>query len=324
MIERVLLIVNSASGTGCAAGLPAELLAGLHESCPGLREVELAIVCRHPDAREAAAEFAAGSDGTPAVIAGGGGGTLRAAVEGVIDAGVGETAVLGALRMGSGNVLAKRLGIARDPLTGIRQLGCAVAAERTVAQPVIRCRFGTTHGAEDVRHATLMCGLGQWGRCSGDLARWHRALERGRRVIAAVGSLERLTPIEYMAAAGGRLLEATVRPSACELVDVTYGGDSERYRLLAGTAMTVRIGGIPFDPRVEPGAAAVRALLVPRGGRPRRFRLTPGGPVELTLADRDSVEFFLDEDPEIAHGRIVLDVAARISFLCADSTEVAA
>jgi Diacylglycerol kinase catalytic domain len=315
VIERVLLIVNSASGTGCAPSLPAELMRGLRESAGRLREIEVALVRNHPAARLAAASFLEASDAPAGVIAAGGGGTLRAAVEGVFDAGAACGTRIGALRMGSGNVIARRAGVARDPLTGIRQLGTAIRFGRTAIRPVIRCELGTADGGLDVRHAAVMCGLGQWGRTSGDLARWHRRLARGRAAAAALAGLERVNHLEYVAAAGGRLLEAAVRPSACERVEVAFRGGAERYRLLAGTVMTAPIAGIPFDPQVGPGEVAAGALFVPRGGRPRRFRLSPSETLRIRLIDRAAVEFFLDEDPEIAHREISLGVAGNLSFL---------
>jgi hypothetical protein len=323
VIERALLIVNAESGTGCGPSLPAELARSLGESS-GVANLEMAVIRDHPAARRAAAAFATGGDRPAAVIAGGGGGTLRAIVEGLYDAGAAERVVAGALRMGSGNVLAKRLGIAREPLTGIRQLGAAIVRNSTEQRPVIRCRWRTESGVEDVRHAVVMCGLGQWGRCPGDLARWHRRLPRARAALAALAGLERVNHVEYAAAAAGRLVQAAVRPRSCELVEASFCGVRESYRLLAGTAMTLPIGGIPFDPRVRPGEAAAGIVLVPRGGRPRRLRLTTSNALSISLADRESVELFLDEDPEIAHRRISIDVAGTVAFLRPDPQEVAA
>jgi hypothetical protein len=315
VIERVLLIVNSASGTGSGPALPGELLRGFRDSAGRLRELELALVRDHPAARLAAASFLGASDAAAAVIAGGGGGTLRGAVEGVFDAGAACRTRIGALRMGSGNVIARRLGVDRDPLTGIRQLGTAIRFGRAAARPIIRCELGTASGDRDVRYAAVMCGLGQWGRTSGDLARWHRVAPFSRAALAAAAGIERVNHLEYVAAAGGRLLEAAVRPAACEEVEVSYGGHAERYRLLAGAAMTMRISGIPFDPQVEPEEMAAGVLLVSRDGRIRRVRLGAGETLAIRLLDRNAVEFFLDEDPEVAHREISLDVAGNLSFL---------
>jgi hypothetical protein len=43
--------------------------------------------------------------------------------------------------------------------------------------------------------------------------------------------------------------------------------------------------------------------------------LGPGEQLRLTLLDRDSVEFFLDEDPERAYGHIAVDIAGTIAFV---------
>lgn len=326
MVERALLIVNRSSGTGCSPELPAALLRELSDA--GVRELELALVEDHPSARLAACSFLATSDRPAAVIVAGGGGSLRAAVEGVADAAGGDLAeggqvVLGGLRMGSGNVVARRLGVPRDPLDGIRALAASLRSGRTAPCTVIRCRFGTASGSTDVRHAVTMCGLGQWGRCSGDLARWHARLPRGRDALARVAGLERANHLEYVAAAGLRLLGASVIPRTCERIELSAGGLSERFRLLAGAVMNLRIAGFPFNPQVTAGGPAAGGLVIPCGGRPRRLRIERGDAVRIRLLDRESTEFFLDEDPETVHRELTLDVAGSLPFLIG-SLEVAA
>src|SRR5690242_20850313 len=55
-----------------------------------------------------------------------GGGTLRAVVEGACDGSAGLPCIdrlrIGALRMGSGNVVARQLGMPVDPIAGMRDL----------------------------------------------------------------------------------------------------------------------------------------------------------------------------------------------------------
>src|SRR6266581_1763735 len=109
MVRRILLIVNRSSGTGCSPAL-------------------------------------VGASGPAAVIVGGGGGTLRAVVEGICDAAGGKLpgarqVRLGALRMGSGNVVARRLGVALEPVDGMRQLVESLSSGRTLPCAVIRCTF---------------------------------------------------------------------------------------------------------------------------------------------------------------------------------------
>src|SRR5260370_23735776 len=131
------------------------------------------------------------------VVAGGGGGTLRAVVEGVLEAvppaPPGPDVVrLAALRMGSGTVVARRLGIPRDPFTAARQVGEGWARNVPTPVAVIRCTHGLPGGGAAVRHAVTMCGLGQWGLVPGAIARWRQRHARGRKRAAAFMGLERV------------------------------------------------------------------------------------------------------------------------------------
>jgi hypothetical protein len=66
----------------------------------------------------------------------------------------------------------------------------------------------------------------------------------------------------------------------------------------------------------EPAAGV---LLLPRAGRLRTWRLPAGESLRVSLLDRESVEFFLDEDPEHAFGEITLEVAGTLAFLPGDA-----
>jgi diacylglycerol kinase family enzyme len=320
MVTRILLIVNRSSGTGCSPALVGALIRELRNAGGRPEELQVAVVEDHPSARGAARSFLAASSRPSALIVAGGGGTLRAAVEGICDTSPGalpgaRQVQLGALRMGSGNVVARRLGVALEPVVGMRQLVESLSAGRITHCAVIRCRFGSATGGLDVRHAVTMCGLGQFGRTSGDLARWHRRLAAPRRAIASVVGLERLNNFEYLASAAGRLLATTVRPSCAERVEVTLGTHHERFRLLAGAVMNFGIGAIPFDPGVTMPEPAAGVLLLPRAGRLRTWRLAAGESLHVRLLDRESAEFFLDEDPELAYREITLEVAGTLAFL---------
>ena len=320
MNDRMLLLVSRTSGTGCRPGIVGELLGELRQTCGWPEELEVQVVEDHPCARLATKRFLAESTRPAVVIVGGGGGTLRAAVEGIFDYAKAEPEMLqhvrlGALRMGSGNVVARRFGVGLDATEGMRGIAGSLRDGRTVPCGVMRCRFGTASGDEQVRHAVTMCGLGQFGRTPGDLARWHRRLEAPRRAIASVVGIERLTDVEYVMSAGVRLLASTVYPPNCERVEVALGGRPERFRLMAGAVMNFGIRAIPFDPHVRIGEPAAGVMLLPRAGRLRTWRLGLGDQLRVTLLDRDSVEFFLDEDPERAYGGITVEVAGTLAFV---------
>ncbi len=320
MVERVLLLMNRSAGTGHRTDVAAQLGNQLRKSDETIPDLAVEVVDDHPSARRAARSFLEASSRPSALIVAGGGGTLRAVVEGVCDSAQdalpgAQSVRIGALRMGSGNVVARRLGVARDPVEGIAGLAASLRAGRTTSCSVIRCRVGTASGGEDVRHAVTMCGLGQFGRTPGDLARWHHRFERPRRTLASLAGIERLNSLEYMISAGGRMLGSMAYPPHCELVEVTLNERSERFRLLAGAVMNFRVNGMPFDAGVDLEQAAVGVKLLPWGGRLRSWRLGLDDRLDVAVLDRRSIELFLDEDPEVAYGKLSLEVAGTLAFV---------
>lgn len=316
MTAAALLILNRASGTGHASALVETLGNAIRSSHGSAIDLETMVVESHPDARSASAEFARFASRPSLLLAAGGGGTLRAVVEGVMDAFPSvpppeDVLRLAALRMGSGNVVARKLGIPRDPVEAARQVGRGFASG--IAKPcgVIRCRFGTSGGGSDVRHAVTMCGLGQWGRVPGDIALWRQRHASVRKRAASLIGLERVNGLEYLAFGAARMLAGTVAASRCELVEIEGG---RRVRLLAAVALNLPLPPLP-DPGVALGDDASGLIVIPRLQRPFQRRLEPGKPFEVRLLDRKSVEFFLDEDPERAYGWLKLEMAGVLAFV---------
>jgi hypothetical protein len=312
----VLLILNRASGTGHPAELAEQLGIALRSGYGASLEVQTAVVDDHPEARSAAAHHVAAATRPSLVVAAGGGGTLRAVVEGVLEAFPAappgpEVVRLAALRMGSGNVVARKLGIPRDPLMAARQVGEGLARNLTKPCGVLRCTHGLPGGGTAVRHAVTMCGLGQWGLVPGDIGRWRQRHAQGRKRAASLVGLERVNAIEYVMFGAARMVAGTVSGSRCELVEVD---GARQMRLLAAVALNMPLPPLP-DPGVAMGEEAVGLTIVPRLGRPFRRRLEAGESFTLGLLDRDSVEFFLDEDTERATAWLKLDVAGVLAFV---------
>ena len=88
---------------------------------------------------------------------------------------------------------------------------------------------------------------------------------------------------------------------------------------------------LPIDPGVRVEDEALSLHLVPYTGRlstllpvlaPRRLlrralkiRIEGQERVEIRLLDRNTAEFFLDEDPMTFHGRVSLQVAGSLAFV---------
>ncbi len=361
-ITRCLLLTNRASGTGHSPALIARVRDKLAGSLGGDVALESAVVENHPQARAASRAFIEHSEQPAAIVCGGGGGTLRAVIEGAYDAFNSATPaasriLFSALRMGSGNVVAKQFRVPLDPIAGAEAVGKNLAAGRAEPCCVIRCCFGLQGGGSDTRYALTMCGLGQFGRVPGDIERWRKAAGGLRRAIASVVPLESWNNAEYALATLRRFVMVAIRPPLCdsiELVTVCHpeGSASDtttvpvmapvsaadmhatpqpppRMRLLSGVAVNFPIKMLPFDPGTTIREPALSLYLVPLRGRfsgllallagslarrAYKLRIEGAQPAGIRFLDGRPAEFFMDEDPETAHGWLRIDVAGLISF----------
>lgn len=337
MIERVLLVVNSEAAGGRSAGEAGRTAAMIAAACDRGVDVTFRLAEGHTAVTRVVGEFLAGSPRPSLVVAGGGGGTVRAAVEAACAqdraCGLpgGERLQFAALRLGSGNVLAKQLGMPKPPEHAARAIGDALRAGRTAHVTVVRCEFSPPGRGPQAGFAVTLGGFGQLGAIPADVGRWRRRLRALHRAAAAVVGIERITPLEYALALGIRSLRCAVRPAAAEIVDVRGQGGTTRVRLLAGALMTFPMAALPLDPGVRLGDGAFSLHLLPlrsrraalelalRPGRAARtalrIRIGRGQDVEIFLTDRGAAKFFLDEDPLEFSGRLRLTVAGSLAFI---------
>ncbi len=338
VVERTLLIVNRSAGTGHSRAVVGRLRAMLVESSGGRVASQVEIVGDHPTARACASEFLRASDAPALILVGGGGGTLRAVIEGLCeDSEVGhlpgrERVLIGVLRMGSGNVVARQFGVPRDSEAGMRGIIENLRAGHTSRCCVMRCEVGTREGHTQVHYAATLGGFAQLGRVPGDLARWQRRLPVSHKIAAKLLGIERLTNVEYALALLTRSAScALLDGSTAEVVEVRTRDRKEVLRLLAGVAMNFPFKALPVDPDVRAEDEALSLHLIPYAGRlsalrlvlvPRRLlrgalriRIEDPEYVEIRLVDRDAAEFFLDEDPMIFHGRLTLQIAGSLTFV---------
>ena len=312
-VERALLIINRAAGTGQDDSVTGELALRFNQQMASLRNVRVELVSDHAAARASAAEFLSESEAQALIVAGGGGGTLRAVIEGVF--GSAERVRVGALRMGSGNVLARQFGVPREPLRGLEGLLTNLKAGQIVPCCVMRCETWTSVGQSEVHHAVTLGGLGQFGRIPSDLARWHARFPFLHERAARAFGIEKLTNIEYALAFLIRSISCVLFPEKAEFVEIQFQGQTERLRLLSGVVMNFPIKALPFTPDVRVEDEALAAYLIPLAFRIRRYRIEKNQRLEIRLLDRECVELFLDEDPVTTCKRLSLEVAGSIAFV---------
>ena len=300
--------------------------------------LQVEVVTGHPEARTRAKVFLNASDVRGLILVGGGGGTLRAVIEGLCEGSEEgrlpgrERVLIGALRMGSGNVVARQFGIPRDTEAGLRGIIDNLRAGRTVPCCVMRCETGTRGGLTEVHYGATLGGFGQLGRVPGDLVCWEHRLPAAHKVAATFFGIERLTNVEYALALLIRSAAAALLGgSTAEKVEVRTSDRSEVMRLLAGVAMNFPVKALPVDPGVRAEDEGLSLHLIPYSGRlstlllvlatrrllrgALKIRIEGQERVEIRLLDRNTAEFFLDEDPMTFHGLLTLQVAGSLAFV---------
>ena len=334
--ERALLIINQTSGTGHSESIAEELSSLFKQGLNGLTDVRAELVSDHATARRYTTKFITEAEAPAVVVAGGGGGTLRAVVEGVCDAcsSAGlpgpERVRVGALRMGSGNLLAKQFGVPSDPEAGLRGLQASLKAGLSVPCCVMRCETWIKSGESQIHHGVTLGGLGQFGRIPSDLARWHAKFPFIQKNAARWFGVENFTNVEYAFALLLRSIRCFLFPKRAEAIEINLNGQTERLRLLSGVVMNFPMKALPFKPETSAEDEAALVYLIPVNGRfspllqvfapqklkdTRSVRLEKDQCLEIRFLDRDRVEFFLDEDPVMTYKRLRLGVAGSIAFI---------
>ena len=310
-VERALLIINKSAGTGQAGSVAEKLALLFEQGLEGLSEIKVELVSDHADARARAAGFMSESEVPALIVAGGGGGTLRAVIEGIYDTDATERVRVGALRMGSGNLLAIKFGAPNDPVLALQGLLLNLKAGRTVPCCVMRGETWTSSGKSEVHHAVSLGGLGQFGRIPSDLVRWRARLSIFHRWAARLFALEKVNNFEYALAFLIRYLSCVLFPMRAETVEMR----GERFRLLSGVVMNFPIAALPFKPGVTVKDEVLSIYMIPLNGHTRIIRIEKNQPLDIRFVDRDEVEFFLDEDPVTTCKQLRLSVAGSIAFV---------
>ncbi|MFC1964113.1 diacylglycerol/lipid kinase family protein [Chloroflexota bacterium] len=336
MVERVLLVVNRASATGHGNSTVENLRATLDEVLNQRTEIQVEVVDDHPQAREQTEEFLAISDAPALVIAGGGSGTLRAVIEGICAGSEPghlpgrERVCIAALRMGSGNPVARQFGVPCVPEVALKGIVVNLQENRTASCCIMRCEVDNTGSRPDIHYGATMLGFGQFGHTPGDLARWHHRLPVLRRLMAGLLGIERLNNMEYSLLLLVRFAWCALRPSAVEAVEVRMSKRIQSMPLLAGVVMNFPFKPLPFDPEVHVEDAALSLNFISYPGRWASFylmfsplrvvrdalqmRITDSDCVEIR-SNRDAVEFFIDEDPVVFHSSVRIKVAGTLAFV---------
>ena len=162
MIELALLVVNRSAATGYSQADALQLKSALAAQLSRTTDLRLEIVADHPAVASGTRRFLEAEDAPALIIAGGGGGTLRAVIEGICEGCVpgklpiSEQVQIALLRMGSGNDLAKQFGVPRDWNEALRGILANLNSGRTAPCCVMRVEVGQRDPPPEIRYGGTM------------------------------------------------------------------------------------------------------------------------------------------------------------------------
>jgi len=287
----LLVIVNPTAGGGRAA----RLIPWLRQRLASRADARLMVTRRAGDAEEAAGE--AGEAGIDRVVAVGGDGTVQEVANGVVEGGAAAT--VGIVPVGSGNDLARSLGLPRDPAAAwtvaIGRGERAVDLLLATGGDGRRRWFGSAGGIGfDAQVAAAMATRAGWQRGQiGYLLTTLAELRRfsNRRVELTLDGETTVQQVLFVAIANGEYYGGGMRIAPGAVVDDAWFdlcvvGDVSRLTALRQLANLYR-GTHVHHPRVDMhrgssvGIAGDAATLVhldgePFGGLPVQVELHPG------------------------------------------------
>jgi hypothetical protein len=339
-IESALLVVNRASGNGRTTEDIERLQSAFHDCFDPIANKVFEVTEGHGEVVHLTQDFLASFRGPCFLLSGGGGGTNRAVVQGLLKEAEKGTICLddvqiSSLRLGSGNLIPKYFGLPQEPLEGIRIIADDLFAGRTYPCCVYRCTFHYPSGETKQEYGLTMGGLGQFARVPDDIKRWKDKHLRLMKWASRLVPLETINTWQYVAFSMVRAMRCIVQPKQAELVEVRYANRSERFRLLAGMLLNFDFPQLPIQGGGDIGEPRLVLCLIPHKGRRhiiwtlfnwrnlnhrvRKYEINSEMPIEILFSENSSTTLALDEDTFNAPARIRFEVAEPVRFVTGTS-----
>lgn len=338
--ESALLVVNRPSGNGRTIEDIDRLQSAFHDCFDPIANRVFKVTEGHDEVMHLTQDFLTSFRGPSFLLSGGGGGTNRALVQGLLKEVERGTICLddvwmSSLRLGSGNLVPRYFGLPHEPLEGMRCIADDLFAGRTYPCCVYRCTFHYPNGETKQEYGLTMGGLGQFGRVPDDIKRWKDRHPRLMQWVSQLVPLEAINTLQYVAFSMIRAMRCMVRPNQAELVEVRYANRYERFRLLAGMLLNFDFPQLPIQGGCDIGEPRLMLCLIPYEGRGatfwtlsnwqnlnrrvRKYEITPEIPVEILFSENGSTTLALDEDTFTAPAQIQFEVADLVRFVTGTS-----
>jgi hypothetical protein len=326
LLASALCIINRASGTGRTPADLEHLRETFEAEFAAIPHRAFVVTAGHAEVTAQTRAFLTASPAPHFLLAGGGGGTTRALVQGLMEAAeAGEIQLaqvrVGCLRLGSGNVVAKYLGVPADHLTGLRQVAHSLLAGHTLSLCIYRCTFLPQAGHPSAPLYGLTLGLvGPLARIPSEVEGWKNTHPARVRQITRWLSLEKLTLAQYGLLGLHYTLQCLLQQRRAERVGITAGDRMASFRLLAGLLLNFDIPALPFKSNCQIGELRLGLHCLPLSPRHwfnpalTHYEITPTAPLTLAFPEGAAV-VALDEDTYPAPAALRLEAAACLNFV---------
>ncbi len=332
----MLLVVNLTSGAGRTRDDVDCLRTAFHHLFASIPNRIFVVTDSHDEVVRQTRDFLTSAPGPHFLLAGGGGGTNRALVQGLmeqIEKGIVrlEDVQISSLRLGSGNVVPKYFGLPSEPLEAMHDIAAGALAGWTHPCGVYRCTLYYPNSAARSEYGITLGGLGQFARVPADIKHWKDRNANLMRQAARAVPIEAINTTQYVFFNLRRAAQCLLNPRRAEWVEVRYSGDSQRVRLWNGFLLNFDFPQLPIRSGCDIGEPRLMFCLLPHqgriqmlwtllnwrrlDGRVRKYEITPERPIEFAFLEDDATIVALDEDTFAAPARIKFEVAGTVRFV---------
>ncbi len=245
-IGSALFVVNKPSGNGRTSEEIRHLQHGFHHHFAPIANRTFAITEDHEEVIQLTQNFLASAPGPWFLLSGGGGGTNRAMVQGLLTEIDKKTVRLAdvrisSLRLGSGNLVPKYFGLSTEPLLGMQQIANDLFAEISADCCIYQCTFHQPNNKTRVEYGLTLGGVGQFARVPDDIKQWRNR----HKQLMCWGThrlpLEAINTFQYVLFSFIRAGKCLIRPQQAELVNIKYKDRNEQLRLFSGMLLNFDI-----------------------------------------------------------------------------------
>ena len=336
-VMSALLIVNRTSGAGHSALTLKSLENSFQQQFQALIPHCLyAVVGSHEVAQQVTHDFLYAFPPPWLVISGGGSGTHRAQIQAImqaIESGVviPDDVYISAIRLGSGNIIPKHLGLPLEPTLALAQIAHGLCRNEMVPCAVYRCVSWDDNGRSQTHYGVTLAGIGQFGRVPQDIATWRQRHPRLMAQLLRYVPLETVNNWQYIAHSLLRAWRCIWHPDQAEWVTVEQDGRITSFPLFSGLLVNFDFSPLPFQSGCRINEPQLKLCILPQMSRRhmlavlRRWRsldndvltydLTPERPITIHFHANQATTVALDEDIFVMPGHLRFEVAPSLRFV---------